>query len=243
MPDRPRLAAWPGVLARALRSRRRVPQAGFRPLRAVIDTCVFARLHDWMKPIVLAARAGHVQLYWSPFIIAEVNRLLTWQWLKHRHGDLSDGSWRACSDRAHRWFTHMTPVFRVVEDAPPPEPLWTDKPADDWDWPVWTAAIRARADFIVTENLRDGPPPDRDGIQRHAGVFFLHPDRFLAVVDWYADLVVGAQLPELAPETPSRPQAATAAASASEDPIETLSPSVREFLLKLLSREPQEPRK
>ena len=64
----------------------------------------------------------------------------------------------------------MAEVFHVVEDRPPPEPMWTAVPADPYDAPVWSAAARADADCVVTENLTDGPPPDERGLRVHAGI-------------------------------------------------------------------------
>jgi hypothetical protein len=141
-----------------------------------------------MYPIVDSARAGHVRLFWSPCIIEEASRLQAWLWLKRRAGDVSEASRRGLSDLAKRWFRIMTTVFEVVDDKPPPAPLWTETPRDDDDLPIWTAAVRAKADVIVTENLDDGPPPDEDGLRHYQGIWYVHPDDFVALLDWWGHL-------------------------------------------------------
>jgi len=160
----------------------------------VIDTCVFPR-KKWLDPIVDGARDGVVVPVWSPLIIAEVNRLLTWRWLKRAGGDQSDASWKSCSAASKTWFSIVTRAFRVVDDHPPYEQAWSDQPRDIWDIPIWTAAIRAQLKFpgapvfIVTENLKDGPPKDKNGLQYHRNVGFIHPDNFLSLLSAWADFM------------------------------------------------------
>jgi hypothetical protein len=132
-----------------------------------------------VKPLVDAARSGIVELVWSPIIIAETNRLLTWRWVQRHGGDLSSQSWRACAADAKRFFQEVHPAFTVVDDRPPNELLWANEARDEWDIPLWNAAVRSRADFVVTENLVDGPPPAADGVRRYDGIVFIHPNEFL----------------------------------------------------------------
>jgi hypothetical protein len=176
-------------------------------LRAVIDSCFFPNTKRWLTPLIDYARAGYLELIWSPLIIAEANRLLTWLWLKRNGGDQSNASWSRCSDAAKRMFSRLTQVFRVVDDCPPHEQLWTDRPADDWDVPIWTAAVRAEAGFVVTANLEDGPPEGPDGLREHNGIVFMDLDDFLGFVAFYVDRVASittpSSLPELEGEAPS----------------------------------------
>ena len=171
----------------------------FLPLVAVVDSCVFLRWTQ-LRRLIDSARAGYVVLVWSPLIIAEVNRLLTWWWIEHKGGGRFDAAARRrCSADLKKWFSIMTGVFHVVEDHPPPEPLWTDRPRDPWDEPVWTAAVRARrtfragGTFVVTANLKDGPPTDEHGIRHHGGIVYMHPERFNDFLDHYASLVTSGQ--------------------------------------------------
>lgn len=157
------------------------------PLIAVVDTNVFARA-AWYKPIVDAVEDGRLLAWWSPFIICEVNRLLTWFWIRRHGGDLRDAAWRRCSADFKTWHANVAAHLRVIEDRPPLEPMWTDDPPDPWDAPIWTAAVRVGRLYpsvhvmVITENLRDAPPANADGLQAHAGVVYVHPTQALAVI-------------------------------------------------------------
>jgi hypothetical protein len=168
-------------------------------LVAVVDTNVFPH-RRWIRPLLLGAQAGYVLLVWSPLIIAEVSRLLTWHWIRTKsQGSLDRRSWDRCSADFKTWFDFMTHAFRVVDDRPPPAPMWTESPRDPWDRPVWTTAVRAKERFsvggiiVITENLSDGPPPNVSGIREHDGVLYLHPERFLAALDEFADYAEAGQ--------------------------------------------------
>jgi hypothetical protein len=158
-----------------------------RAPRAVVDACVYPKMQRWLIPLTRAAQDGQAELLWSPSIIMETNRVLTWLWLERNGGDFSDQAWRRCSEQAHRMFAHLTTAFTVVEDRPPDEPLWGVVPPDQWDVAPWNAAVRGQADFVVTENLKDGPPRNARGVRRHQGVTYIHPDDFLRVIAEYAD--------------------------------------------------------
>jgi len=164
---------------------------------------------------------------WSPLIISELNRLLTWFWLERHGGDFSDRAWRQYSEEAKRLLARLTAVFHVFEDRPPAPSLW-DQPSDVWDVPIWTAAKRAQADFVVTANLSDGPPADTDGNREYEGIAFIHPDEFLGFLNSLADYVEMENLAELplgAKPIDLRPA-----------PLEELAPSVRSFLADLIAR-------
>ena len=156
------------------------------PLRTLVDANVFAR-RDWMRAVHVAADEGWIEPFWSPAIIAEVVRFLTWLWIRRNGGEVSDWARRAHSAEAHQWFDSMTALFRVVEDRPPLEPAWSDVPRDPHDAPIWTAAVRAKVALVVTDNLRDGPPLGADGLRSWQGIVYIAPDDFIAFVDvWRA---------------------------------------------------------
>lgn len=172
-----------------------------RALIAVVDTSVLvSRRH--VAPIIEAAHDGYVVPVWSPCIISEAVRVLTWRWLRSQPrepralgGDVSLTRQleAACSRDAKVWFGVMTEVFRVVEDRPPDERVWAAEVRDPDDLPIWNAAVRSSADFIVTSNLRDGPPVDTYGRQTFDGVTFVGPEDFAAVlVHWGALVSTGA---------------------------------------------------
>jgi PIN domain len=171
------------------------------PIRAVVDACVFPRTKQWLGPLLDAARNGYVDLIWSPLIIAESNRVLTWLWLKRHGNDFSDRAWEQCSIDAKRMFARLTPYFHVVDDCPPAASLWNN-PSDAWDIPIWTAAKRSDASFIVTDNLSDGPPLNAEGYREFDDVNFVHPSDLLAVLDYLANIVEGDELATL-PDEPT----------------------------------------
>ena len=153
-----------------------------------------------MTRLTDAASNGPLDLFWSPYIIAEASRVYTWLWLRRHGPDLSNAARRAHSEAARRWFAIMTDVFRVIEDAPPQASLWTETPRDPYDRPIWTAAVRARAHVVVTDNLRDGPPVNDQGLRRWEGILYAAPDDLIEALDWWAEEVArgrGADDPQI----------------------------------------------
>lgn len=173
------------------------------PVRGVVDINAFAR-GTVMPRLTAAAKNYHLELIWSPYIIAEASRLFTWLWLGRHGPDLSNAAKRAHSAAARRWFETMTTVFRVVDDRPPQEPLWTETPRDPHDRPIWTAAVRARAHVVITDNLRDGPPPDHQGLRRWDGILYATPDHVVKALDWWEG-VAAEEAAYDAPTTPDVP--------------------------------------
>jgi hypothetical protein len=200
----------------------------------VIDACVFPYVRRWLDPIVLNARDEHVILMWSPSIIAEANRILIWLWIKRHQQELTDTNWHLISRDAHRMFSRLTQVFRVVDDRPPPEESWSEQPPDEWDIPLWTAAVRGRADFIVTENLRDGPSPDSSGVRHFRGVVYLHPDQFIEILSWLTDLRTTPRALRLIESEGGEPEYTSEISPSPE--VEAINPTIRTFFVDLLTR-------
>jgi len=176
-----------------------------------------------------------------------VNRLLTWDWLKRNQSGQTDAAWKKCSDDSKAWFSLMTRYFRVVDDHPPYEHVWTDEPSDAWDIPIWTAAARAQQRFrgapvvIVTVNLKDGPPEDEHGLRRFQNVGFIHPQSFARLIDTWADFISTGELRRRAGRTRS-PQPANAPSSGAEEAA--LAPDIQELLRIVsarLGRDPERP--
>lgn len=174
------------------------------PIRVVIDSCVFPCTAQWLVPLTDAASSGYLELYWSPLIIAESNRILTWLWLKRHGGDFSSKSWEDCSKSAKQMFSRLTRVFRVIDDCPSHGELWQN-PRDEWDVPIWTAAIRCEAALVVTENLVDGPPANSEGLRKHESVAFIYPENLLALLGNFTDWIEAADLPEIIPQSADDP--------------------------------------
>jgi hypothetical protein len=160
-------------------------------LYLLVDSNVFGR-RAWIQSLIDAAQAGYVRLYWSPTIIEEMARMRQLIWMRNRlkEGEvtLTEAIRRRYSVEAHRWMDFIGPHFHVVENKPPFAPAWADPMPDPYDAPIWTAARRADADIIVTQNLRDGPPRNARGLQVFDGVLYLNPEDLVAVLGWWGDL-------------------------------------------------------
>lgn len=112
-------------------------------IRAVIDTStlVSARLR---RDLQQAAQLGSFTAIWSPWIIAELNRVLVWRWIKHappgrKANDLSDANERRCSQAAKLIMEWLIPTFEVVNPQPAYPVAW-ERLVDVWDYPIWAAA-------------------------------------------------------------------------------------------------------
>ncbi len=148
-----------------------------RPV-AVIDSNVL-----WPETlrheIVDAAYAGLYTPVWSDWIVAEVWRILTQRWIvKQRHDPRRLGS------AAKNMMRTVAPVFVLTRSLPSVEPAAWPSLGDPDDEPIWTTAINANADFVVSMNTDDFPPPDSDGRNRWEGVEYLEPPAFLELIGW-----------------------------------------------------------
>jgi predicted nucleic acid-binding protein len=149
-------------------------------IRAVIDTSsLFAARHR--RALEQAARTGRIVAIWSPWIIAELNRVLVWRWIELSGDDLSSENQRRCSDSADAMMRVMLPTFELVAPLPPYPPAWEGL-RDASDEPIWAAAKLGNADYVVSENRRDYPPPGPDGRHTHDGIEYLPADAFLALL-------------------------------------------------------------
>ncbi len=66
-------------------------------IRAVVDTSslVPARLRRMLQQ---QAQLGTFEAIWSPWIVAELNRVLVWRWLKRTGYDVSAANQATCND-------------------------------------------------------------------------------------------------------------------------------------------------
>ena len=158
---------------------------GVAPVRAVVDTSslVPARLR---RDLQQAAELGAFTAIWSPWIIAELNRVLVWRWINEPpsgivSGDLSLSNQRRCSKAAKTMMQWLIPSFELVNPLPPYPPVWASL-ADAWDHPIWAAAKLGQARYIVSENTHDYPPRDADGHALYEGIEYLQGAAFLALL-------------------------------------------------------------
>ena len=111
------------------------------PIRAVLDTSV---LFPPTQRVALqqAAQVGSFTAIWSPWIVAELHRVLTWDWIR-KHGT-SVASQRQCSIAAKAMMSYLVPVFELVNPMPPWPSAW-ETLSDEWDHPLWATAVVSRA--------------------------------------------------------------------------------------------------
>ncbi len=152
-------------------------------IRAVVDTSslVPATLR---RDLQQAAQLSAFTAIWSPWIIAELNRVLAWRWLRHppsglSPGDISRANERRCSLAAKHMMQWLLPSFEWVNPLPPYPPAW-EQLTDVWDHPIWAAAKVGQAAFVISENHHDYPPRQADGRHAYEGVEFLDGAAFLA---------------------------------------------------------------
>ena len=115
------------------------------------------------------------------------SRARTWVWLKQRGSTQDSRTKQALSSREQAWLTEMCRVFHIAEDYPP-EVMWP-APRDPLDQPLWSAARRSRTLFVVTFNLKDGPPENADGVRRHEDTLYVAPDVFVLLAHYWSELM------------------------------------------------------
>lgn len=142
-------------------------------VRAVLDTSslVPPRLRRDLQ------EAAQLEMYvgiWSPWIIAELNRVLVWRWIE-RKGVQSE---RECSRQAKAMMDILLPSFELVPALPPYPPAW-ESLSDRWDHPIWAAAKEGTAQYVISENTRDFPPCNSDGRHIHEEIEYIRGYAFL----------------------------------------------------------------
>jgi len=150
-------------------------------LRAVIDTNVLfsPRLRAELQEL---AFLGVFMALWSPWIIAELTRVLVWQWITERtKGDLSPANERACGHSAKKMMTLLLSAFEVVNPRPPYPEAW-DRLTDRDDHPIWATAVEGHAQYVVSDNTSDYPPRQPDGRHIHQGIEYISGDAFLTLL-------------------------------------------------------------
>jgi hypothetical protein len=151
---------------------------------AVVDTSSLISHRLDLQPL---AQKGLFTAIWSPWIIAELNRVLTWHWLTRiRPGDTSHESYTRCGQAAKRMMGILFATCRLVHPLPPFPPAW-ETLTDAWDEPVWAAAKASGAQYVISENTRDFPPAGPDGPHVHEDVEYVTAETFIARLTGDAD--------------------------------------------------------
>jgi hypothetical protein len=150
------------------------------PIRAVLDASVLVA--RWSRLALSAAAVPsdrRFQPIWSEWIIAETWRVLAVRWLRQSPAHLHDDA--ALTRAANAMLLALLPTMEVISVAPPFEAAWPEL-RDHYDRPVWAAALRAGASFVISHNLIDFPPRDRDGLCRYAGIEYVTAENFIREV-------------------------------------------------------------
>lgn len=124
--------------------------------RAVLDTNVLYS-HTRRITLVGLVRLGRFEAIWSAWIVAELNRVLTWRWAEQYGIDAA--AQRLASVGAKEMMTYLLAAFTLV-DPPVPHPVPWPRLTDVWDIPIYASAVVAGANYVVTDNLRHSPPRD-----------------------------------------------------------------------------------
>jgi PIN domain-containing protein len=150
------------------------------PVRAVLDASVLVA--RWSRLALSAAAvpsARRFQPKWCEWIIAETWRVLAVRWLRQSPARIHDDA--TLTHAANAMLLALLPTMELVSVAPPFEAAWPEL-RDHYDRPVWAAALRAGASFVISHNLRDFPQRDRDGLCRYAGIEYVTAENFLREV-------------------------------------------------------------
>lgn len=144
-------------------------------VKALLDANVLIP-HRTRQILETYARLGFYEGYWSPWIIEEMARGVTWRWIR------ANGTERASRDelsrRAKVAMRHLELTLRVVSPTLPYPAAWPSL-RDEGDHPVWAAAVLAGVAYVVSDNTHDFPPPDTDGVTRHDGVTYITAMTFI----------------------------------------------------------------
>ena len=133
------------------------------------------------------AQLGAFTALWSPWIIAELNRVLTWQWIARRAAGspavaLSTASLRACSHAAQQMMQLLIVTMELV-DPRPPYPIPWPTLHDPGDHPIWATAKLGQAQYVISENTRHFPPAGADGHHVYEAIEYLRGQDFLRLLE------------------------------------------------------------
>jgi len=149
--------------------------------RAVLDTSVL--VPTWSRLLLSTLADARPILYtpvWCEWIIAETWRVLTVRRLR-RLPAITIADERQLSTSANAMLTALLQVMTFESVVPPFDPAWP-MASDANDLPIWSAAVRSGARFVVSHNLHDFPPRDADGLCAYDGVEFITVANFVGEI-------------------------------------------------------------
>lgn len=148
---------------------------------AVIDTSVLVSNAN-RECLITAAYENLYRPIWSPWIIAELNRVLTWNWIRKKGLKEKD----QCSRRHKNLMSLLTGAFECVDPKPPWQQAWPELTDLD-DLPIWTTARFVGADYIVSGNTNDFPPEDVFGKHTWEGIECILIQDFMDLIGFEID--------------------------------------------------------
>ncbi|MHB1610071.1 MAG: PIN domain-containing protein [Sulfobacillus sp.] len=144
-------------------------------IRAVCDTSVLVP-SGYRKRLQEAAVAGLFTPIWSPWIIGELYRILSWKWtVKHGPSDLEQ---RRCSKNANQMMLLLEPYWELVSSTPPWPASWPQL-TDSFDEPIFATAFRGQAQYVISNNTNDFPPEDAQKRHIWQGIEYMPASVFL----------------------------------------------------------------
>ncbi len=146
-------------------------------IRAVVDTSSLVPF-GLRRDLQQAAQLGSFTAIWSPWIIAELNRVLVWRWID-RTKEVSRSNEVHCGEAAKIMMELLLSTFELVAPRPPYPPAW-ETLTDVWDHPIWAAAKESGANCVISENTHDYPPARADGRHIFEDIEYLSAANFLA---------------------------------------------------------------
>lgn len=143
---------------------------------AVIDTSVLVSNLN-REHLVTATYENLYRPVWSPWIVAELNRAMTWNWVRNK-GLKEREQW---SRRYKDMMSLLTGAFACVDPKPPWQQAWPELNDAD-DLPIWATAKFVGADYIVSGNTDDFPPENSVGKHVWEGIeYILVPDFLIRI--------------------------------------------------------------
>ncbi len=96
---------------------------------------------------------------------------------------LSDSIWSQISVASKRMMDLFlaNPHWEWVYPRPPYPEAW-ETLTDEWDKPIWAAALEGHAQYVVSENTSDYPPANASGRHVFQGVEYLGGQAFIALL-------------------------------------------------------------
>lgn len=162
-------------------------------IRVVVDTsALFPR--QQREDLQNLALQGAFTGIWSPPIIGELYRVLTWRAIeagatplegstgkRAMRCDLSNAVYHRLSLASQRMMDHFlaNPHWELVNPRPPYPQAW-ESLTDDWDLPIWATAVLGQAQYVVSDNTDDYPPPNEQGHYIYGGIEYLSGQDFIA---------------------------------------------------------------